>query len=80
MNLAIWFAIFLACSLFWAWLLFGSGAERLEGSFLAEFFLYFGASTWPAEGIRLFALVCWLLQGGWFVVGLFDPEARLFWL
>jgi hypothetical protein len=76
----LWIGIFLLNSLFWCWILFWGGAERLEGSFLAALLVHFRASRWSSEGIRLFALLSWLISAFWFVVGLFSSEVRHFGL
>ena len=77
--MAGWIALFAASSLFWCWLLFWGGAEWLEGSFLSGLLVHFRAPHWSAEGIKLFAGLTWFLQGVWFLLGLFVPEARWFW-
>ncbi|WP_439632147.1 hypothetical protein [Gemmata sp.] len=77
MGLLAWVALFLACSLFWGWLVFGGGADWLEGSFLAGLVVHVRATAWTAEGIKAFAVLMWLCQAIWFVIGLFSREARL---
>jgi hypothetical protein len=73
-----WVVGFAALSLFWCWLLFWGGADRLEGSFLAGLLFYSRAPEWTADGIKLFAFLTWVCQGVWFVVGLLSPEVRPF--
>jgi hypothetical protein len=72
-----WVTLFAACSLFWCWLLFWDGAELLEGSLLAGWIV---SPEWTADGIKLYALLMWVCQGIWFVVGLLSPEVRPFGL
>ncbi|VTS02475.1 Uncharacterized protein OS=Pseudomonas stutzeri MF28 GN=L686_22480 PE=4 SV=1 [Gemmata massiliana] len=78
MSLNTWIGLFLLTSLFWAWLLFLGGARWLEGSWLIAFIVDFSAMEWTADGIRLFAMLMWILETIWFVIGLFVPEVR-FW-
>ena len=68
MFFAVYVAVFAVTSLFWAWVLFRGGAERLEGSFLARLLVDDLASRWSAQGIKLFVGLTWLIQGVLFVV------------
>lgn len=77
MGILAWVGLFLACSLFWGWLVFGGGADWLEGSLLAALVVHARATAWTAEGIKAFAVLMWLGQGVWFVIGLFSKDARL---
>jgi hypothetical protein len=70
MELLLWIGSFAAGSLFWAWILFWGGAERLEGSMLSGFLLWIRAPEWPAEGIKLFAWGSWICQTIGFVIAL----------
>ncbi|MGL4550494.1 MAG: hypothetical protein ACRC33_04855 [Gemmataceae bacterium] len=72
-------AVFAVTSLFWAWVLFGRGADWLEGSVLASLFVDTHAIRWTADGIKLFAGLTWAIGTVWFAVGLAVPEARLWW-
>ncbi len=76
MNVLVWIGLFVASSLFWAWLLFWGGAEWLDGSFLSGLLIHFRAPEWGAEGIKLFAVLSWLGQTIWFVIGLFAKSSR----
>ena len=78
MSLPAWVAVFALSSLFWCWLLFWGGADWLEGSWLAAFFVHARAMEWSADGIRAFAGLMWLCQGIWFTIGLFVREVRPF--
>jgi hypothetical protein len=80
MDLVTWIALFAASSLFWAWIVFRDGADRLEGSFLSGLLFWHRAPEWPAEGIKLFAAGTWVCQAIWFVVGVFSPAVRPFGL
>lgn len=62
MGVGVWIGLFVVSSLFWAWLLFGGGAEWVEGSWLAAVFVHFRAMEWTADGIRLFAGLMWLIE------------------
>ncbi len=75
-SLLVWIAIFGLSSLFWAWIIFGGGADWLEGSLLSGFLVSWLAPRWSADGIKLFAVLTWLVQGIWFVIGLFHREMR----
>jgi hypothetical protein len=75
-----WIELFAASSLFWGWIVFGSGADWLEGSFLVGFLLHWRATEWSSDGIRAFAVVSWFFQSIWFFAGLFSPGVRLFGL
>ena len=78
MDLLLWVLLFAGNSLFCGWIVFGDGADRLEGSFISGVLLWYHAPEWPAVGIRLFAGGMWFIQSIWFVVGLFTPEMRYF--
>ena len=75
MSLAAWIALFVLSSLWWKWILSWGGAAWLEG-FKAWFSLGWFSWAWNAEQIRLYALLCWLFEGIWFVTGVFFPDAR----
>jgi hypothetical protein len=75
-----WIRIFLLNSLFWSWLLFWGGAERLEVLFLAALLVHLRAFVWSAEGIELFPLLSWKISAFWFVVRLFSSAVRQFGL
>jgi len=76
MSVLVWIAIFGLSSLFWAWIVFGGGADWLEDTWLSGFLLCWLAPRWSADGIKVFALITWLLQGIWFVLGLLHSEMR----
>ena len=54
-------------------------ADVLEGTFASAFLIDWLAARWSAEGIKLFAGVSWFLLTLWFVLGLFEPVARIWW-
>ncbi len=76
MSLLVWIIVFGLSSVFWAWIIFGGGADWLEGSLLSGFLVSWLAPRWSADGIKLFAGLTWLVQGIWFVIGLFYREMR----
>jgi hypothetical protein len=76
MSVAVWVAFFVVTSLFWGWVIFGGGADWLDGSFLGGLLIHFRAPMWSADGIRLFAGLTWLAEAIWFLIGLFEPAAR----
>jgi len=75
MSLLVWTVIFLVMSLFWKWVLSWGGAQWLEG--WKSFFVFdWFVARWNAEQIRLYALLCWILTGAWFVAGVLVPGLR----
>jgi hypothetical protein len=80
MDIGIWIVIFVFSSLFWCWILFWGGAEWLEGTFLSGLLLHMRAPLWSEEGLKIFAGLTWLIHGVWFLIGLFVPSARAFWM
>ena len=80
MGALAWIGLFAACSALWGWLLLGGGAEWLEGSFLAGLVVHVRAPEWTADGIKVFTGLVWLGQAIWFMIGLFNRDARAFWL
>jgi len=79
-DVVSWILLFLAASLFWGWIIFLGGAQRLEGSILSGFLIHFRAVEWSEEGIKAFALILWIGNFLWFLLGLRSPEIRLFGL
>ncbi len=71
-----WIITHALSTLFWSWIAFWGGAERLEGSLASGFLVSFRAPAWEAEGIKLFAWLMLIAGGVWFIVGLFAPGAR----
>jgi hypothetical protein len=62
--------LFIASSAFWGWVVLADGAERLEGTFLSGFLVWYKAPEWPARAIRVFGVFSWMASLGWFVVRL----------
>ena len=77
MSLAIWIGLFVADSLFSAWVLFLDGADRLEGSFASTLLVSRWARNWTSDGIKLFVGACWIAGAVVFLIGLFDRNTRL---
>ena len=77
MSLFAWIVYHLISFSFLAWLYFGNGAQRLEGTFRSGFLIHLLAPSWSAEGIRVFALCSGVLEAIWFVVGIFVPGIRI---
>jgi hypothetical protein len=65
--------------LFWLWVVFWGGADWLEGTLSSGFLIHIFAPRWSAEGIKLFGWGTLIIDLIWFLVGLFIPEARLYW-
>ncbi len=76
-SLIVWIAVFVLYSAFCAWVIFGGGADWLEGSFLSGFLISWFAPRWSADGIKLIVSLTWLLECIWFLIGLFHPEMRI---
>lgn len=76
MDVLFWIVAFLAESAFAAWIVWGGGAARLEGTFRAGLLVSVWAPGWSAEGIRLFVGIGWVFSAMAFVLGLFVPGMR----
>lgn len=80
MPLLLWVLLFVLFMLFWCWVIFWGGAERLEESGFSV--LLFWSSWWYGDvSARLIRFYAWLSLIGtvlWFVAGLVNPKAR-FW-
>lgn len=77
MSLTSWIGGFVVLSLFYFWILALGGAKWVEG-WKSFFIIDWFALDWTAEQIRLYVLVIWVLHGIWFVLGIFQPQLRLF--
>lgn len=71
-----WVLGYAANALFWCWIIWWGGAERIEGSFLGGLLIGWFAPRWGADGIKLFAWLSLVVTTIGFVVGLFAPELR----
>lgn len=80
MPVSLWTLFYGLSTLFWLWILRWGGAERLEGTFASGFFLCALAPRWNAEEIKLFALLSLVASTILFVIGLFVPAFRSWWL
>jgi len=72
----IWILSYVVNLLFWLWVVFWGGAERLEGTFASGFIINSLAPNWTSEGIKLFG---WLTLAGstiGFVLGVCCPSLR----
>ena len=76
-SLLTWIGLYGAITLFWIWIIFWNGAERLEGTLASGFLVDWFAPRWSADGIRLFAWLSLILSSIVFVLGLFVPELRI---
>lgn len=77
MSTQSWVISYVVEVFFLLWLLRWGGARVLEGTFASGCLISFLTPTWSEEQIRLFALVALLASTAWFLLGLFQPEARL---
>jgi hypothetical protein len=75
LSLTVWIIIFCANSLFWKWIISWGGAEIIKG-WVAGLFFEWLVSDLNAEQIRAYALLVWIISGGWFILGVFLPEFR----
>jgi hypothetical protein len=76
MSLEYWVLSYALNALFWAWIIFFDGAERLEGGFASALFVSSFAPNWSAAGIRLFSWLTLTASTILFLAGLFRPELR----
>lgn len=74
--LYVWVIMYILDLLFWLWIIFWGGAERLERSFLASLISIF-AVEWEAEQIKFFGWLMLIITTGIFIVGLLFPDMRL---
>jgi hypothetical protein len=78
MSLIVWVLMFVADSLFCAWILFWGGAEWLAGSFLSLILVSRWAANWCSDGIKIFVGLSWIAFVFLFVIGVFDLDVRHF--
>lgn len=72
MDMLYWILSYTGSALFWLWILRWGGADWLEG-WKAWVAIGWFAGHWHAEQIRLYALILFVLESIWFVLGLFSP-------
>jgi len=77
MELHYWFLVYLLESLFAYWILKLGGSEIVEG-WKSFFLIHWMAPRWTADGIKVFVFLSWLASTLWFIIGLFEQEARDF--
>ena len=65
---------------FWLWIVRWGGAEWLEGTFISGFLVHIFAPRWSADGIKLFGWGAILISTVLFVIGVFSPDFRQFFL
>ena len=76
MGTLVWILVCSLHGLFWTWVVFLGGADRLEGTLASGCLISIFAPRWSAEGIRLFGLLMLVGTAIWFIIGLIDPAAR----
>ena len=74
-DLFFWIGLYLLETAFLAWVAFGGGASRLEGTWFAELVGYRALLT-SAGGLKIIAGLAWLGSTIYFVLGLCSPELR----
>jgi len=75
-STAAWVGVYVVQALWWLWLARWGGARCVEGG-PAAWLLHPVAWRWDAEVIQLFAWLSLVGSTLWFVLGLFEPAARL---
>ena len=80
MTLLAWTGVFAVASLFWAWVVFGGGADWLDETGVISVLVGWSGMAWSAQGIRLYAGGTWALTGCWYVFGVFEPAMQTCWL
>jgi hypothetical protein len=77
MSTPAWVAVYVVQALWWIWLARWGGARAVKG-WRAAWLLDPVASRWDADVIMVFAWLSLASSTCWFVLGLFEPGARLF--
>lgn len=77
MPLLLWILTYIVEMLFWIWIAFRGGAERLDGTWLANI-VHLGASDWSPESMKLVAWFFMLTTTFWFIWGMVDPGMRFY--
>lgn len=78
MSTGAWVALYIVQALWWLWLARWGGARSIQGS-LAAWLLDPVAWRWDADLIKVFAWLSLAASTLWFVLGLVEPAARLFY-
>jgi hypothetical protein len=68
MEVTVTVFLFAASTVFWGWIVFGDGADQLEGTFLSGLLVFYKAPEWPAPAIKVFGVLSWFASLIWFVV------------
>ena len=55
---------------FWAWVIFFGGADRLEGTWLAEVFVHVGAGELKSGALKILTTAVWLAAIGFVIADL----------
>lgn len=63
---------------FWLWIALWGGAELLDGTWVMNLLVLWGASDWNSESTKLVAWFFVLSSTFWFVWGLIDPNMQFF--
>jgi len=78
LSTAAWIALYVGQALWWLWLARWGGARSVQG-WRAAWLLDPVAWRWDAEVIKLFAWLSLVGSTFWFILGLVEPAARLFY-
>lgn len=70
-----WLLTYAIVSLFYAWILYWGGAEKIEG-WLALFVIGWFAVNWNEQQIKLYTYLVWILTTLLFLIGL-NPKYRM---
>ncbi len=77
MSLVLWIILFLISSIWWKWIISWGGADQLVG-LGAKITIASFADHWSEEQIKFYAVLMWVVQGMWFLLGVFVPDARIY--
>jgi hypothetical protein len=80
MNTGLWVLIWLLSTAFMYWIVWGGGAARFLGWRALLIVDWIFSYRWTSEQIALYTLICWVGHTIWFLLGLFAPEIRTFYL
>ena len=71
-----WIIAYVLDALFWLWIIFGGGAERIEGSFLSTLVGGRWEPQTSADATKLIGWITLLGSTAWFILGIFNPACR----
>jgi hypothetical protein len=78
MSILMWSLLFGLHTIFAVWVVFLGGADWLEGTLLSLFVVSTTAAEWTPGGIKVIVALTWIAGLIFFVIGLFEVDARHF--